>query len=914
MIDPISSFSVASVTRGSTIIDFQFIKPAVGKVGGYYLYISTDGITYSILDVKIDSSRHKELSLSTYDDDLGYTHFVETLSDSLYEGRELYFYIAAISTSREFSTSSGIVTVDTFPSEVTNLFAKYDSYEVALSWDVINTTTGMNTDFLNYEIYLSPLQEVSGTTLDTTNTSLLLNNNFTVGQIIYVRELFKRSQWFGTVITNGELDLTSLKLTNSSDVLDTINIDNIKIYIETSTGYLLGTTTGNAYIDTTFTKDITYIYKVRTITTAGRQSIFSSYPIYAVSVNYTAPYLRSPSNSITKYVESFTCNTSTGQTEVTLFITPTNYTSIYVSVNGVTLNITTDYTIVTNVVTLNSSLNLNDITIVTILTNLVSNEYWQNIKVTLIDKHYYATEIYSIPYSKTETFILKGYFGVSDCNLDIFINNSYGFTVVTDDYGQFEIDYKFPKGEITLVFQARDKTNIVFSPTSNAYNIKTLNLYTWYSILGSQYKQIIDELTLSIADISVANARYSSFTDRFQPLIELYKVGSEDDTKFRALAYDVFKMFEYVGYDEGLDIFLNAIETESLTDNWDHYEIYNNDSLFNSKRTGFSFVQKKTVISLTSTGLDRKKYTYGVTCLTSTGEETDAVFLTVDTRWWVPSALGINILEWTPVYQIPYYNIYRGTSTGAITYLTTITGNIFVDNNSIISSSGIISPIYNFTDYEPPVDAKIYRKTKVSNLTIFNRRPNWMEIAIYAVGSTDIPDYQLDRLIFFLEKLIPPEKKYLLLYCNNITVKANLFNLPPAYYRVGGSESTGLVLDVTTNTFASLPPEYAEYYQSYYDISHYVLTALYENTIKTILGVATFKWTAIGTPNIITFQYMSSANGLTWSTWSTAVDATDISFSTIGIQIYGAYVKYRFIWYSSTWLDADSITITSITY
>ena len=915
MINPITSFSVASVDRninGDTTIDFQFIKPVIGKVGGYYLYTNTSS-GYTTLDVKIESLRHKELAVSTYDDDLGYTHFIETLSENEYQGRQLSFYIAAISTSREFSTSSGIVTVDTFPSPVIDLFAKYDSYEVTLSWEGLTTLLGENSDFSYYEIYLSQLEEIYSTTLDTTNTSLLLNSSFTVGQNIYVKDIFKKSQWYGVVSSTGQLDLTNLKLTNSSDISDIINIDSLVIYTESSTGYLIGTTTGTSYIDTSFIKETNYLYKVRSITTAGRESDFLSYPISTLAVTYGSPYLRSISNSTTIYYENLTCNSSTGQTSLTLSITPKNYLDIEVSVNNIILTNYIDYIIVDDTITFTTALVLNDIINVIITSDLTSNKYWQNIKATLIDKHYYDLSSFAIPYSKKENYILKGYFGISDCILDVYINGVYGITTSTGQYGEFELNYKFPKGETRVVFQVRDKNNIIFSPVSNEYSIKTINLYTWYSVFGSQYKQIETELDLSRQDISVANARYSSFTDRFQPLIELYKVGAEDDTKFRALAYEIFKMFEFVGYNEGINIFLDALAEESITDNWDHYEIYYNNSLYDSIQTGFSFIQKKIdPITLTSTGLSRQKYIYGITCLTSTGEETDASFLTVDTRWWVPSTLGINILEWTPVYEIPYYNIYRGTSTGNITYLTTITGNIFVDNNSINSSSTTVSPIYNFTDYEPPTNLKKIKNTKISEVELYNRRPHWMEVVLYAIGSYDILDYQLERIIFFLKKLIPPEIKFLFLYCNDMTVKSTGLNLPPAYYRLGGTESTGLFLDFTRNTFDGLPLEYARYYESYYDITYYQITALYENTITPSTGITTIKWDAVGTVDMIKFQYMTSNNGITWSAWSTAVNAVDYTYSTIGVQIFGVQVKYRFIYYSPLWTDPEKITITYI--
>jgi len=121
----------------------MFDKPA-GVVGGYYLYVSSTGVTYTYLEAKVDSSHRKDSSISTQDDYYGKTHFYYTFSDVAYQGRFLYFYIEAVSTTLVVSIPSSVVTTGTYPQKPENLFCLYDNYEVGSSWDPLLTSSGRN--------------------------------------------------------------------------------------------------------------------------------------------------------------------------------------------------------------------------------------------------------------------------------------------------------------------------------------------------------------------------------------------------------------------------------------------------------------------------------------------------------------------------------------------------------------------------------------------------------------------------------------------------------------------------------------------------------------------------------------------------------------------------------------------------
>ena len=100
-INAITDLTVHTVTRtnSTTNIDLKFTKPtSTSGVGGYYLYISSTGVTYEYYDYKIDSSHQRAVSISTTTDDSGFTHFTSTITEDKWKGRLLYFKMIALDT------------------------------------------------------------------------------------------------------------------------------------------------------------------------------------------------------------------------------------------------------------------------------------------------------------------------------------------------------------------------------------------------------------------------------------------------------------------------------------------------------------------------------------------------------------------------------------------------------------------------------------------------------------------------------------------------------------------------------------------------------------------------------------------------------------------------------------------------
>ena len=98
MINTITDLTyTTSKVSDDTSVDFKFTKPTGDTpLGGYYLYISTDDTIYIEYDSKIDSIHRRALSLSTYEDEDGYTHFTTIVTEDIYKGRKLYFKMLAV--------------------------------------------------------------------------------------------------------------------------------------------------------------------------------------------------------------------------------------------------------------------------------------------------------------------------------------------------------------------------------------------------------------------------------------------------------------------------------------------------------------------------------------------------------------------------------------------------------------------------------------------------------------------------------------------------------------------------------------------------------------------------------------------------------------------------------------------------
>ena len=410
--------------------------------------------------------------------------------------------------------------------------------------------------------------------------------------------------------------------------------------------------------------------------------------------------------------------------------------------------------------------------------------HWRYLKNVLTDHNYYNKNKFDIPYLRGR-YVFKGYLGIINAKVDIYLNSIYNQTVLTDSLGNFEFSISLTKGSSYLQLHARDYKNIGFSRKSTRQKITTVNLYSFFAALGSEYKEIWDEIEAQKTDLSLTDSRFESFEIKIPPIIEYYRDIAEDEESFRSIAIAIYLAYEYGGYNEALKLVLDAFQ-ENITE-FDHYEVYYNNSLYDPKQTSRSFVINTSTGGL---GLERDNYYYGVTSTNSSNEESSAVIVRIDDRWWPTSTglytstgadtstgyTGFNVITWPEVDGIELYNIYkyRGSNSSyaydSLTFVAQRNGNIFVDidNSNLLTSTGT-PPLYTFTEHDHPESLEVINKTKVANEDIAQKRKTFITIILYAEDNQDIPDFQLDRLLALFSELIPPELIYRVQYCNDTT-------------------------------------------------------------------------------------------------------------------------------------------------
>gem|GEM_PF-4822674 len=81
--------------------------------------------------------------------------------------------------------------------------------------------------------------------------------------------------------------------------------------------------------------------------------------------------------------------------------------------------------------------------------------YWKYLKNVLIDHNYYNKNKFDIPALKGK-YLFKGYLGISNAKVDVYLNGNHNQFVITDSYGNFEFGVSLSKGTSHLQLHARD--------------------------------------------------------------------------------------------------------------------------------------------------------------------------------------------------------------------------------------------------------------------------------------------------------------------------------------------------------------------------------------------------------------------------------------------------------------------------
>ena len=778
MIGNILNLQIETVARTepTTTITITFDIPT-GNLGAYALYGSTNVNTFELVSLQVDS---------LYADLIGNTtsNTITKLNSRIYftytipskdDGKTLYFKMRAISTYQEASNYTDVFIFNNYCTPVTNVQSYYDNFNVGISWDTINTSTGLNANLKDYVITRQGVVNITDMSYSS-DMSYFSSPDLLLDKYVWVIDNFNRSYWCGLVTSTGFFNLnqtnTIQKKSNYTGSIVSILSDNL-VQVSPPLNYDFSIN-AKCLID-----GASYVLSSSSAATETQLNISSTIALTAgqtITLTETIVKINDVSNLTTTlnplnllvYMEDSSPVQIGNTTNNTYIDNSFDKDNLYIykvhsrNIEGIlsTSQTTPVYTI-SLLETIPYLRHPNNS-----IMSIINQIYWKNIKNALVDDNYYLMNRFDLPYIDNIPLHLKGFLGVSNCNLDIFINDIYNSTIITDSYGEFDFYYTYSRGQTTVKFQARDSKNIDFSMWSTVNTINTLNAYTALSIFSGSLTDYLTELSAIRTDNNIDKVRYSTYVDEFAPLINLYKDGSETDESFLALATTVFDAYYYAGYYQGVQMVLDAFIKQ--IPELDHYEIFDRYSLYQTDITGRFFVPKTN-----NTLLPRINYYYGISSVRNTGEESTISSVRVDSRWWPFNYTGYNAFIWDEVATADYYKIYRGTSLDNMQLLSMTLNNIFIDNgtNEIITNLGNNSTIideggkvvyttpmlYNYSGMNPPSNFNVYLRTKLSQLIMLYKQAGNIIIMLFVKNDEVIPEFQFSRLTQLFTSLIPPE-------------------------------------------------------------------------------------------------------------------------------------------------------------
>jgi len=764
MIGSIINFGVYSKTRNDSTTDITFIfDTPSGDLGAYELYRGYNENVSDLVSTKVDTV-HSDLTGNSE------SNSVIKLNNKIYfnytipaedDGKSLYFKVRARSIFHESSSFSTEVVFNNYCSAVSNMIGYYDNFNVALSWEALDLTNQKNSNFKDFVIQRQGVLGVSDIDFDSTDNSFF-SPALTLGKFVWVIDSFSRSYWCAPVTTEGYFQLS---LANT--IIQHKKYEGVVLSVIDDTTVQVSPPLSSKFLKAAAICTVNGISKLLSddLDTSGTQ----------ISLSSTTSILPGQTITITEDVvkinDKLNLNTTINQHNILVYIEDTNP----IQIGNVSTNSFIDesyekgnlyiYKVFSrNVEGVLSLATISPVYTISMLdavpylrhpnnsdTGIVQQLYWKSMKNSLIDKNYYLKDRFDIPYLYNKPIHFKGYLGVSKSNLDVFVNDHYQDTIQTDVYGEFDFYFVFPKGESRIKFQARDHQNIDFSRMSATAVINTLNIYTTFGIMGEVLEEYVEELNALREDNNINTARYSSFIPKYAPYIEMYKSGTEDDDDFMELASTVFSAYDYAGYDKSLNMVLEKFLEK--TPEFDHYEIYTRNSIYDTITTGRFFVSN-------NPQLTRVNYYYGVSAVRSTGEETPPSIIRVDSRWWTFRYKGFNSFMWDEVATADYYNIYRGVSKDTLSFLATAQSNIFIDNGTLSEDINKKPYEYNYSGMDIPSNFKVYLRTKLSQIQMLYRKLGNTVIMLFAKDNDVFPELQFTRLTQLFSKLIPPEIRY----------------------------------------------------------------------------------------------------------------------------------------------------------
>lgn len=583
---PINNLALESLSsvdgKYQVTLSFDTI-PLYVYIGAYKLYKS-----YSLHDSGVFTSIIVERS-SIYTESVNKTYskdnktFLDYYIDEEDYGRVIYLHLVPISRTWITFVSSSKISIKVPPTEPEFVVAKFNNYEVFLTWAPPVGAINSNVDVTHYNIKRANSTELTGFSLNTSGN--LSHSSFYKGAHVFVVDYIHKLYWYGVCAINGEFLLneeTRFSLVNEDIGESDVSINNLKIYIEnvfTQIGEVANSTF--LFNDTSYNKDFLYFYSISaSVQDAEGPSVY--YPLFTTPLPQVYPYLRSWKTSENSFI---------------------------------------------------------------------SSPFWSKLKHVLTDHNYYNKQSFDIPRIKG-MYAFTGFLGLSDCKVDIFVNDVYTASCLSNQYGGFAFSVHLPGTICKLHMQARDRGNIGFSIKSTPQIIRLVNIYSFFTALGKEYSDIWQELLAQMKDFSYDTSRIQLLENKLQPYVDLVHNISETDENFTKLVTQAYLAYEYAGYQESIYLLLNAMK-DTIAE-LDHYDVFFRDAPMQTIHSGYSYI-----INDEEAQLPREDYVYAVTAVNIYDEETAPAIIRVDNRWWPTNLknagietstgfLGYNVLTWEP--------------------------------------------------------------------------------------------------------------------------------------------------------------------------------------------------------------------------------------------------------------------------
>lgn len=716
MVSPVTNLQLISQTgsRQSTTHEFvfEFDLPTDPKVTAFELYISYDDPghpEYVNLWIKEPYGTDPDYTVSVNNSTSKCSFSYQGTASDV--GRKLYFTLVAVNTKWEKSSHSDPCLVYAFPSAPSNLFAGFDNFEVLLSWSPVDVEQSI-TGGVNSTFAAYKIYRYT--------TTVIPSSQVTLGTS--TRELYHQGFTAGSYVW----------------IIDTLRGAMWSTYLQAS-----GMVELSVDIRMLEVFDLTPEYRpnLDNLLILVQDTSSETFLGYTTELEYVDTTCQKDTSYFYEVVSTDTNGQEGGSITYPVQTTPITKRRLILRSPGDSTN------------------------------SLMYYPYWRLLKSCLIDSNYYNKTAYAIPYLKGG-YIFRGYLGIRNAYVDIYVNGTYWNHVITNMVGAFEFVITLPKGTTELQLQARDYKNIGFSPTTSTINVTTVNIYTFFTVLGQEYEEMWTEATAQHSDFSFTSGRPESLEKKFESWLDIQRDVSETVDNYTGLMNQILLAYEYGGVEAGLYQVLDAFNT--YAENFDHYELYFSNSLWDTKQSGHSFV---VATSTGFYGIERDNYIYGVTSLNDDDEETAPILLRIDSRWWPIgkedwSYHYFNAFKWA-TSDTRRYNIYRyqgsvdNFSYDNLYYLCTVERNMFVDTGYIATTTTKTPLTATITENFPPLSIEHIIRTRVTDRTNALKKKTWIVILLFAKNNTDIPAFQLSRLRSILADLTPPEIGLTIYYCND---------------------------------------------------------------------------------------------------------------------------------------------------